>query len=187
MADKSTQSRESPATMGVRNEPKRRKVRKGTQSCWECKRKKTKCTFSASTDTVCHGCKRRGVPCISQEYPEDTASNRRQLGDRLGRVEELVGQLITDTIQGQRKEISPGVLQNIALDARAGNQCSTGRDSGSGSDGPAMALGEAGSSTGLNWHSQETAVRVFHYYFLSCLFLLAPGYPIHSIVESLLD
>lgn len=180
MADENTQSRELPPTRVVTNEPKRRKVRKGTQSCWECKRKKTKCTFSASTDTPCHGCKRRGVPCISQEYPEDTAGNRRQLGDRLGRVEELVGQLITDASKGQPKEISPGALQNVALDAQAGHQCSTGRDNGSRPDGPAVASGEAGSAIGLHWHSQETTVRVFRYCLLTPPFLLAPTYPMFT-------
>ncbi|KAJ4183932.1 hypothetical protein NW755_009472 [Fusarium falciforme] len=42
---------------------KPRKLRKGTQSCWECKRRKARCTFSAATKDVCEGCKRRGTEC----------------------------------------------------------------------------------------------------------------------------
>jgi len=51
---------------------KRRKVRKGTHSCWECKRRKMKCRFDPRiSSTSCNGCRRRGSPCISQEFPEN--------------------------------------------------------------------------------------------------------------------
>ncbi|KAL6232448.1 hypothetical protein BDW75DRAFT_19720 [Aspergillus navahoensis] len=53
---------------------KRRKVRKGTHSCWECKRRKMKCRFDPRIFSAsCNGCRRRGSPCISQEFPEDLA------------------------------------------------------------------------------------------------------------------
>ncbi|KAM0513556.1 hypothetical protein ACHAPE_007820 [Trichoderma viride] len=51
--------------------PKRRKIRKGTQSCWECKRRKIRCTFAAPTESVCDGCRSRRVKCLSQEYHDD--------------------------------------------------------------------------------------------------------------------
>jgi hypothetical protein len=51
-------------------ESKRRKVRKGTRSCWECRRRKEKCTFQSSTDAICIRCQRRGVKCVGQEFPE---------------------------------------------------------------------------------------------------------------------
>ena len=48
------------------------KLRKGTHSCWEFKRRKAKCVPSLSVSiTACNTCRRRGVPCISQEYPEE--------------------------------------------------------------------------------------------------------------------
>ncbi|PLB44870.1 hypothetical protein P170DRAFT_391292 [Aspergillus steynii IBT 23096] len=51
---------------------KRRKIRKGTHSCWECKRRKMKCRFDPRiVSASCNGCRRRGSPCISQEFPED--------------------------------------------------------------------------------------------------------------------
>ncbi|KAK2738429.1 hypothetical protein FQN55_000555 [Onygenales sp. PD_40] len=51
---------------------KRRKVRKGTHSCWECKRRKMKCRFDPRiVSASCNGCRRRGSQCISQEFPED--------------------------------------------------------------------------------------------------------------------
>ncbi|KAJ5360327.1 hypothetical protein N7517_009518 [Penicillium concentricum] len=45
---------------------KRRKVRKGTHSCWECRRRKVKCTFSSPDDGICITCHRRGTTCINQ-------------------------------------------------------------------------------------------------------------------------
>lgn len=73
---------------------KKRKIRKGTQSCWECKRRKIRCTFFSPTKSVCDGCKSRKVKCISQEFQKeaDAAVNTSQ-NVRLGRVEALVEQL----------------------------------------------------------------------------------------------
>ncbi|KAH6680008.1 hypothetical protein F5X68DRAFT_244995 [Plectosphaerella plurivora] len=78
--------------------PKRRNIRKGTLSCWECKRRKTKCTFTGgSFGSTCDGCRRRGVSCVSQEFPQDVSNTKQHLGDRLGRVERLVSQLADKT------------------------------------------------------------------------------------------
>lgn len=52
---------------------KRRKLRKGTHSCWECKRRKTRCIFHPLDTSTCNGCRRRGSQCISQELPENPA------------------------------------------------------------------------------------------------------------------
>lgn len=70
---------------------KRRKIRKGTTSCWECrmmciyltmacpltfpttgKRRKTRCHFTSLTSDVCVGCQQRETPCVTQEYEEDS-------------------------------------------------------------------------------------------------------------------
>jgi hypothetical protein len=53
---------------------KRRKVRKGTFSCWECKRRKMKCIPGSLTVFPCKSCQRRGSYCVSQEFPEETWS-----------------------------------------------------------------------------------------------------------------
>ncbi|KAF1956827.1 hypothetical protein CC80DRAFT_412943 [Byssothecium circinans] len=55
------------------SESKRRKVRKGTQSCWECRRRKVRCIFTVPTNPICNNCTRRGTPCISQELYGDYA------------------------------------------------------------------------------------------------------------------
>lgn len=91
--------RPSPEGVGAEAGPesKRRRIRKGTRSCWECKRRKIRCNFGAETDAVCIGCQRRGTSCISQEYPEEAllpADKGRQMGDRIVRVEALIEQLV---------------------------------------------------------------------------------------------
>lgn len=80
---------------------KRRKVRKGTQSCWQCKSRKVRCTFASPTNTICDACSRRGTNCISQEYP-DEPSTARQVEHRLGRVEEVVALLARKVIHNDK-------------------------------------------------------------------------------------
>ncbi|KAL4985703.1 hypothetical protein BDW68DRAFT_179469 [Aspergillus falconensis] len=94
------------------SEAKRRKVRKGTKSCWECKKRKMKCVYAdssspADTEAICIGCQRRGFKCVSQEFEfvdgRENAGHRERKGrhhasgkdkDRVARVEALVEQLI---------------------------------------------------------------------------------------------
>ncbi|KAK9778873.1 putative Zn(2)-C6 fungal-type domain-containing protein [Seiridium cardinale] len=52
---------------------KRRKLRKGTHSCWECKRRKMRCIFDPLNNAVCNACRRRGSKCVSQEFSDDTS------------------------------------------------------------------------------------------------------------------
>jgi hypothetical protein len=47
-----------------------RKVRKGTHSCRECRRRKVRCTFASSNDPICITCYRRGTKCVSQGTTE---------------------------------------------------------------------------------------------------------------------
>lgn len=54
----------------AQSEAKRRRLRKGTHSCWECKRRKMRCMFDPNSIT-CNGCRQRGSQCISQEFPDE--------------------------------------------------------------------------------------------------------------------
>jgi Fungal Zn(2)-Cys(6) binuclear cluster domain len=84
---------------------KRRKIRKGTRSCWECRQRKMKCIFAQPSDSTCARCYRRGVKCVSQEYPEEiTVSLDRslQIADRMIRVEHLVEHLLNrESMEGR--------------------------------------------------------------------------------------
>ncbi|KAI0457023.1 hypothetical protein F5B21DRAFT_512888 [Xylaria acuta] len=66
----STSRRGSPSHAGESgSEAKRRNIRRGTHSCWECKRRKVRCTFTSPSDAVCAECQRRGTSCLGQEMP----------------------------------------------------------------------------------------------------------------------
>ncbi|KAF2452836.1 hypothetical protein BDY21DRAFT_328633 [Lineolata rhizophorae] len=119
-------ARESPdSERGAESEAKRRKVRKGTRSCWECKRRKIRCSFSTASDSVCIGCRRRGTSCVTQEYPEETAAaalstgdRGRSMGDRIVRVEALVEQLVKQV--GNRNNGSTARAGSSALSEDGG-------------------------------------------------------------------
>ncbi|KIV80397.1 hypothetical protein PV11_07898 [Exophiala sideris] len=42
------------------------KMRKGTRSCYECRRRKTKCIFAEENPLKCRECYARGAPCVDQ-------------------------------------------------------------------------------------------------------------------------
>ncbi|EED17727.1 hypothetical protein TSTA_115260 [Talaromyces stipitatus ATCC 10500] len=74
-----------------------KKVRKGTRSCWECKRRKIRCIFASLGDAACVFCQRRRVPCIGQEIPESLALTRkgnRGLSDRIAKIEDVLKDLV---------------------------------------------------------------------------------------------
>ncbi|VUC28989.1 unnamed protein product [Clonostachys rosea] len=72
---------------------RRRKVRKGTFSCWECKRRKRRCEFKPGSSSACVSCQHRGLPCLSQEeYEPQTGSE--QVSERIYHVENLIGVLL---------------------------------------------------------------------------------------------
>lgn len=96
MADSGLPDHEPPSSPAL-PEAKRRKLRKGTRSCWECKRRKNKCTWSCGKGK-CDGCHHRDTPCRSQELPEDHASQARRGtkksdDNNLRRLEALVEKL----------------------------------------------------------------------------------------------
>lgn len=124
-AGRPSQGQDSPAgphQLGIDTadaEAKRRKIRKGTRSCWECKRRKIRCTFTSHRDTVCIGCRRRSTKCVSQEFPEEAsapADRSRYMGDRIVRVEALVEQLVktVGTGAGPAPETLPGNNEDLA-------------------------------------------------------------------------
>ncbi|CAI6097369.1 unnamed protein product [Clonostachys chloroleuca] len=72
---------------------RRRKVRKGTFSCWECKRRKRRCELKPGSSSACVSCQRRGLPCLSQEEYEPQTGPE-QVSERICHVENLIGVLL---------------------------------------------------------------------------------------------
>ncbi|KAF2001332.1 hypothetical protein P154DRAFT_521731 [Amniculicola lignicola CBS 123094] len=60
---------------------KRRKIRKGTHSCWDCKRRKVKCSFASEDDKICVPCRRRGAKCVAPEVFVDNPGMEEQEND----------------------------------------------------------------------------------------------------------
>lgn len=76
---------------------KRRKLRKGTHSCWECKRRKLRCLYDQKSTAICIGCRRRGTKCVSQVFPEEVSApveKAQRMQERVVRVETQLEQLI---------------------------------------------------------------------------------------------
>ncbi|KAK4031636.1 transcription factor sdnS [Parachaetomium inaequale] len=89
---------------GTESEPKRRKVRKGTHSCWECRRRKIRCQFDSENDAACLPCQARGSPCRGQEYadtPRLAQQQDRGVAQRLSRLEDLMAKLVDRIIPGE--------------------------------------------------------------------------------------
>ncbi|KAL7948151.1 hypothetical protein V8C42DRAFT_275502 [Trichoderma barbatum] len=80
----------------------RRKLRRGTTSCWECKRRKTRCHFEQSNSSACVSCKRRGCKCVLQHIEEqisvaeaaDQSTRNRDVGEQMDHLEGLVDRLV---------------------------------------------------------------------------------------------
>jgi hypothetical protein len=107
---------------------KRRKVRKGTQSCWECKRRKVRCTYAVTGNATCDNCLRRKTRCTAQDYFEDrespASSNGAGIEARLKRVEDVLQQIVklTDAFRPNRTETSESeVLATLEQQLQAEN------------------------------------------------------------------
>lgn len=96
---------DSDAHASAGPDAKRRKIRKGTHSCWACKRRKEKCTFDPGKAAICIGCQRRGTQCVSQEFPDDlpalASDGTHQIISRVARVETLIETLVTRFDNGE--------------------------------------------------------------------------------------
>lgn len=74
------------------SQPPRKKLRKGTKSCLECRRRKVKCTYSGQEgQPPCDGCVKRQTMCESQAHVSD--SSRGPTEDRVDRLEATVKSL----------------------------------------------------------------------------------------------
>ncbi|RDH22340.1 hypothetical protein M747DRAFT_303984 [Aspergillus niger ATCC 13496] len=105
----------SPASGHSPSVSKRRKIRKGTFSCWECKHRKRRCVFEPLKDSTCVYCQSRGIPCVSQEHADPRShSSDGQISERICHVESLVNQLIR-----QRDSCQPQVQPVIGVRDRA--------------------------------------------------------------------
>ncbi|KAH7401765.1 hypothetical protein DE146DRAFT_611051 [Phaeosphaeria sp. MPI-PUGE-AT-0046c] len=85
--------------------PTRKKMRKGTHS----RRRKIRCIFAPDNPDVCSECFARGSRCIDQENanPEVVVDHRKNLRERVSRLEALVDNLLDDkTVKSESRSQS---------------------------------------------------------------------------------
>ncbi|KAJ5627896.1 hypothetical protein N7490_010124 [Penicillium lividum] len=73
--------------------PPRKRMRKGTRSCMECRRRKIRCTYDSDRCETCNECRLRGSKCFDQEHgSEDPSapSERYSLRERVSYLETVV-------------------------------------------------------------------------------------------------
>jgi len=99
----------STMSSGSEDHPRKR-MRKGTRSCQECRRRKIRCVFQPDAH-ICNGCAPRGTECIEQNLVDTRVTpleKRKNVRDRLGQLEDMVGQILhkLDTKEGPNRESS---------------------------------------------------------------------------------
>ena len=74
-------------------------MRKGTHSCFECRRRKIRCIFSPDNPSICTECFARGSRCVDQEHADSdvVVDQRKNLRERVARLEMLVNSLMEET------------------------------------------------------------------------------------------
>lgn len=93
------QESESPPDPSSAHGPPRKKMRKGTKSCLECRRRKIKCTFDVEGAAVCKECHARGSACVDQEHGHLQPSNPAldhtySLRERMTHLEDVVREVL---------------------------------------------------------------------------------------------
>lgn len=81
---------------GNADQPQVKRMRKGTKSCAECRRRKIKCIYEPSQLEVCRDCAERGSECIEQEHAETQTrtTESQSLKGRVAQLENLVKRLV---------------------------------------------------------------------------------------------
>lgn len=106
--------------------PPRKKMRKGTKSCIECRRRKIKCTFEPDRPSICNECFARGSTCIDQEHGDlntlPTPTNNDQnssLKERVTLLEDMLKQVLDRLPERSHADESPAQTEQQA-DTQAG-------------------------------------------------------------------
>lgn len=96
---------------GEVDQPRIKRMRKGTKSCAECRRRKIKCVYEPARPDICRDCAERGSTCIEQEHAEAVpkTADSQSLKGRVAQLEDLVKRLV-DKLD-ERNDARPGVSE----------------------------------------------------------------------------
>jgi len=82
-------------------------MRKGTHSCFECRRRKIRCIFNADNPNVCTECFARGSRCVDQEHAENDVivDHRKNLRERVARLESILDTMLEEKSETKAVEV----------------------------------------------------------------------------------
>lgn len=99
------------------SQPPRKRLRKGTRSCLECRQRKVRCTFERGDGKLsCDGCIDRRIACVGQENAPNLDRSDETVRDRLRRLEATVESLNSTVVWLRGIEEARSSV-NITLDA----------------------------------------------------------------------
>ncbi|KAJ5717237.1 hypothetical protein N7488_002883 [Penicillium malachiteum] len=103
--------------------PASHKIRKGTTSCWQCKRRKKRCEFGLQSTSTCSNCQRFGLTCTSQAFEERDTNESKVLSQRIDQVEASVNHLLRqrDCSQKSKKTSASNKSHNLIQRRRLEN------------------------------------------------------------------
>ncbi|KAJ5832144.1 hypothetical protein N7474_000455 [Penicillium riverlandense] len=94
-------------------EPPRKRMRKGTKSCTECRRRKIRCTSNSDFPGTCNECRLRGSTCIEQEHSPPTSVSSHQ-GEQTYSLRERVAHL-ENVVEGLVKRLDQNVPDTSSI------------------------------------------------------------------------
>ena len=92
----------------------KRRLRKGTFSCWECKRRKRRCDIGAHATTACSWCQQRGLDCVGQDRDDACQVDTTDVEGRLDEVEALVSRFVQQRNGYRRRRFSRNQLEDFS-------------------------------------------------------------------------
>ncbi|KAL5334399.1 hypothetical protein BJX70DRAFT_378390 [Aspergillus crustosus] len=99
---------------------KRRKIRKGTTSCWDCKRRKVRCSLVENSVTPCVACRRRGTSCITQDHPDAVEEEESRVGSVSGQHVDTVQDIDSTPSREPNARTSPHTHPTTSTSRTAG-------------------------------------------------------------------
>ncbi|OQV02328.1 Fungal Zn2-Cys6 binuclear cluster domain-containing protein [Cladophialophora immunda] len=90
-----------PQTSDVSRVSKR--LREGSGTCSECRRRKVRCVYSSDSISECTRCRARGIPCVvpKPRGTDDSNEERKTLRERVATLERLV-----QSLSGEKRPVS---------------------------------------------------------------------------------
>ncbi|KAL9038675.1 MAG: hypothetical protein Q9214_005186 [Letrouitia sp. 1 TL-2023] len=114
----------TPSTESSGENPRKR-MRKGTHSCLECRRRKIRCIYEPNV-SVCNRCLSKKLACTGQVYGDAKAlgvDKRKSMKERTGELESMIGQILQKLENNGSGNIANAGLQSSEMTAAEALRC----------------------------------------------------------------